>query len=200
MPGAIYRTISEQIADRIREDINSGALEENALLREQDLSDRFGVSRGTVRHALMQLAKEGLVVATPNIGMRVASHPTPEALELIIDIRSRIEVRVLEAVWDDLREELEEWSEILAQMKVAGQGEDLRAFFDADTRFHRFIVELYPDTHVQDLWEAARSRMMMRYIRLDCLTEGYEEHKMIFDAVKANQRDEAVKLLQANLK
>ena len=199
-PQTMYRTISEQVAERIRYDINSGELKEDSLLREQELSDKFGVSRGTVRHALMQLTVEGLVIATPNIGMRVASHPTPEALELIIEVRLRIESQVLRAVWTNLRGQLEEWGKILVELKVDGGAEDVPAFFDADIRFHRFVVNLYPDTHVQDLWEAARSRMMMRYARLDRLTDAYEEHRLILQAVADDDIDAALRHLKANLR
>lgn len=200
MAPEIYRTISQQVADRIRREIMAGQIPEGADLREQMLSDRFGVSRGTVRHALMELAREGIVLPTPNIGMRVASHPTPEAMGLIVSIRREIEAFVLRSCFQELRNDrLDEWKQLLAELRAAGEGNDLEVFIDADVRFHRFIVELHPDRHIADLWEAARARMMMRYNRLKSLNAGFEEHRAIVQAVEKGDLKKALEALEKNI-
>ena len=196
----IYRTISEQVADLIRNEIFSGEIEENSLLKEQELSDRFEVSRGTVRHALMQLVAEGIVTSTPNIGMRVASRPTEESLTLIIEVRNKIEDFIFRTVFDELREKhLDGWGKQLKKLKDASEQNSIESFMDADIAFHRFFVELYPDKHVTDLWEVARSRMMMRYNRLRDLKNGYEEHEKIYRAVTDGDIEKAVSLLHSNV-
>lgn len=196
----IYRTISEQVADLIRNDIISGKIAENALLKEQELSNRFEVSRGTIRHALMVLVAEGIVTSIPNIGMRVASQPTVESLALIIEIRNKIEDFILRKVFDELRQDhLEEWRKILNKLHEASENDNIESFMEADINFHRFFVELYPDKHVTDLWDVARARMMMRYNRLKKLKSGYEEHKTIFDAVETGNLDTALNLLHSNV-
>ncbi len=42
-------------------------------VRAQPLAERFGVSRGSVRDALLQLSQEGVLVYSPNRGVRVRS-------------------------------------------------------------------------------------------------------------------------------
>ena len=50
------------IAATLRAEIQSGALAQgSALASEAELSDRFSVSRGTVRQALAALRAEGLI-------------------------------------------------------------------------------------------------------------------------------------------
>ena len=71
----VYRTIREQIAERIRSDVLSRRFEEGVSLREAALAQRFGVSRAPVRDALLQLTQEGLLVAKPNCGVRVGPKP-----------------------------------------------------------------------------------------------------------------------------
>ncbi len=196
----IYRTISEQVADLIRNEIISGEITENSLLKEQELSNRFEVSRGTIRHALMQLVAEGIVTSIPNIGMRVANRPTQESLELIIDIRNKIEDFILKKVFEHLRtEHIEGWGRILQQLEEASKKDDIEAFMESDIIFHRYFIELYPDKHVTDLWEVARAKMMMRYNRLKNLKGGYEEHKKIFDAVSSGDLKKALSSLHSNV-
>ena len=52
------------------------------LLREADLSERFGVSRGPVREAFRLLVQQGLLVLEPNKGVRVAQNPSVEVRPL----------------------------------------------------------------------------------------------------------------------
>lgn len=200
MAKTLYRTIAEQVADHIRSEIITNEIEEDTLLKEQDLSDRFEVSRGTIRHALMQLVAEGIVTSTPNIGMKVASHPTEESLSLIIDIRNKIEDFILRRVFEELRmNNLSKWESLLKDLKNASDNEDLEAFIDADIRFHRFFINLYSDKHIRDLWEDARARMMMRYNRLKNLKSGYAEHELIFNAVKNDNLEKALSNLHRNV-
>ena len=71
----IYRTLPEQIAARLRQEVLSSKLKPGDPLREVDLSERFGVSRGPVREAFRQLTQQGLLVLEPNKGVRVAQNP-----------------------------------------------------------------------------------------------------------------------------
>ena len=189
-----------QIAEELRTDIYTGKYKENAELKEQELADQFMVSRGTIRSTLMILVSEGLVKSVPNKGMRVANHPSGEALTLIIELRNRIEEFVLQNVFQILRDNhLEAWKRILMDIRQASKANDLEAFIDADIRFHGFLISLYPDLHIRDLWEATRTRMMMRYSRLKNLKSGYEEHERIFQAVQAGNLEKAIENLHRNI-
>ena len=63
------RTLYQQIADRLREEILSGRLNGGQRLEpEQELARRFGASRITIRSALEVLKREGLVVTRQGLG------------------------------------------------------------------------------------------------------------------------------------
>lgn len=67
----------ERVADRLRRDIVAGFYPRGTFLpSEADLCDRFGVSRGTLRRALADLARLGLVLSRPGVGHRVAGRLT----------------------------------------------------------------------------------------------------------------------------
>ena len=95
----VFRTIREQIADRIRAEVISGRLAEGTSLREQALAKQYGVSRAPIRDALLQLTQEGLLVAKPNCGVRVGSPSSEEIQPLVVELRRKIEVFALRKVF-----------------------------------------------------------------------------------------------------
>jgi len=70
------RSLSVQVAERIRELIASEALLPGQRLpTEADFSDRFGVGRTTVREALKRLENDGLIQVRRGLGRFVSAAP-----------------------------------------------------------------------------------------------------------------------------
>ncbi len=200
MARGIYRTISEQIAYRIRIEILSGSLPRNTLLKEQQLSDRFEVSRGTIRAALQLLMREGIVEMTPNVGTKVAGSPEQEVVDLIIHIRLEIEEFVLRKVWQNLKENyLPAWKEILSGMESAANNDNLDEYIETDISFHRFFIVLHPEDHVLNLWEMVRNRTIPSYSSLRDLNHRVTEHQNILKAVEVGDIEAAIRSLRANV-
>src|SRR5262249_20888373 len=68
-----YQQVWETVCERVRGSILSGELAAGAKLVEADLARSFGVSRGPIREALRELAREGLVVDLPRRGTFVCT-------------------------------------------------------------------------------------------------------------------------------
>jgi DNA-binding GntR family transcriptional regulator len=81
----------DALAAALRPRILEGELAAGARLREQELSDDYGVARHTLRAALRALAAEGLVKIEPNRGASVAQLG-PVELHDIADLRIALEV------------------------------------------------------------------------------------------------------------
>jgi DNA-binding GntR family transcriptional regulator len=84
---AVYRALRHAIIEQ--------ALEPGAKLPEDTIGERFGVSRTLVRHALGQLAAEGLVELRRNRGAAVARPSWDEARD-IFDVRRGLERLVVQ--------------------------------------------------------------------------------------------------------
>ncbi|MBB4934098.1 DNA-binding GntR family transcriptional regulator [Lipingzhangella halophila] len=68
----------QQIADVLRERINSGEYPPQHLISEVQLESEFEVARVTVRKAVRALREEGRVVTTPGMGSFVAESDAGE--------------------------------------------------------------------------------------------------------------------------
>lgn len=72
-----------QISDWIVQEIIAGRLGPGAWIREQDMADRLGTSRGPVREALRLVEQEGLVEMIPWRGARVVELGVEEIDDLL---------------------------------------------------------------------------------------------------------------------
>jgi DNA-binding GntR family transcriptional regulator len=75
--------LRDDIYDRLRTDILSCQLAPGNDVREQELAERYQVSRQPVREALARLAREHLVTVTPRQGYRVNPISLSDARDLL---------------------------------------------------------------------------------------------------------------------
>ncbi|MFC5063398.1 GntR family transcriptional regulator [Actinomycetospora atypica] len=88
--GAGQQTRSETVHDRIRADILGGELRPGQRLKFPELSERYGVSTGAVREALLRLTARNLVSSEAHHGFRV-TEVTSRGLADLTDTRAEIE-------------------------------------------------------------------------------------------------------------
>lgn len=61
-------TLSEEVYQKLKEDINTLVIKTNDFLNEQQLAEQYGVSKAPVRSALHRLCVEGILVSYPRKG------------------------------------------------------------------------------------------------------------------------------------
>ena len=83
------------IAETLREEILRGEVEPGQALRQEELAERFGVSRLPVRDALLRLEAQGLVHVYPNRGAFVVALSADEVRE-IYEMRILLEGDIIE--------------------------------------------------------------------------------------------------------
>src|SRR3954447_26547909 len=92
---SLESTKADDIAVVIEEAIVSGELAPGSVLRQEQLSERFGVSRTPVREALRRRAALGLVSFEPNRGVRVRTLSHHDLREAFL-VRAELEALVTE--------------------------------------------------------------------------------------------------------
>lgn len=143
-------TLKMSVVDAIRDAIFSGEFGPGDALRELHLARDLNVSQPTVREALLELEKHGLVIRTPNVGTVVTNLSTDE-------IREQIELRLLlekvAAVKAAVRMEEGDFRELERRLAVLTAAVATNAYHEAaeaDLEFHRQI------------WRCAGNRSLAR--------------------------------------
>ena len=198
--GPVFRTMREQIADRIRSDVLSGQLKEGHNLREVKLAEQYGVSRAPVRDALLQLTQEGLLEAKPNCGVRVSAAGNEKLQPLVVQLRRKIESFALESAFDHFTEaDFDELDATVEGLHKACEKEDMADVVHYDMAMHRYIVGAAGSTELVAMWLPIVSRMMLHYSRHKDIMESYREHAEIVRAIRARDRAAAFETLLANI-
>jgi DNA-binding GntR family transcriptional regulator len=88
-------TKADDIARLLEDEILAGQIAPGTVLRQEQLSERFDVSRTPVREALRRLAALGIVSFEPNRGVRVRSISAGELREAFL-VRAELEALATE--------------------------------------------------------------------------------------------------------
>jgi DNA-binding GntR family transcriptional regulator len=132
--------LAEQIYQRLRYQLRSGALAPGGRLIESNLAQQLAVSRSPVREALSRLAADGLLQTGGN-GFQVVK-PTRDDMTEIFQMRRLLEPpaarQVACAAAPDLIGELRE---TLMRARAAERVADFTAFTDANYGFRAAWVE-----------------------------------------------------------
>lgn len=154
--------ISEQLCEKIEEQIAMGELPHGSALDEAMLVARYGVSRTPIREALRLLSAEGLIDIRPRRGAVVKS-ASPTRL-----------VEMFEVMDEPEREALVQAHAACEEAHTAG---DSDAYFYGNENFHRAI---YCGSHNGFLQEEAMSLHRRLQLRVrGRLDTSFSEHATV---------------------
>jgi DNA-binding GntR family transcriptional regulator len=166
------------------------ALPAGAQLLEEEAAARLGMSRTPVREAMQRLARDGMVEIRPRHGMRVLPI-SPGDMAEIYDLLYALESTAAEIVAERGAEApgLASLDEAVDAMDAALAREDLRAWAQADERFHLALVELTGNRRLIDAvatyWDQAhRVRVATLGLR-PRPTRSNDDHRALVAAIRA---------------
>src|SRR5690349_12758377 len=130
-------SLSSAVAEKLREKILRGEIQEGDQLRQDAIAQEFAVSRIPVREALRQLEAEGLITIVPHRGAVVPLLSTEE-IEELFEMRAILEPVVLRASVPHLTEEdFSKAEEILRTYDAALRNEgDISEWGRLNWQFH----------------------------------------------------------------
>ncbi|WP_020108158.1 GntR family transcriptional regulator [Nocardia sp. 348MFTsu5.1] len=198
-PGALLglqkTNLREQAVAALRTAITRGELRPRSALIETELSERLGISRGTLREALRQLQQEGLVVAGARGRLAVRSLDPGEITE-IFAVRAALEALAAAelAALEDRSPVIKRLRETLDRMALAGT-ENLDDRIEADLDFHRLMCELTGNRTLLHSWTSLEGsiRMSIMYGGTDRAVGNMDtdRHSVIIDAIESGDSDAA---------
>jgi len=195
-----YKTTPDLIVEALRKAILRGEYKAGQNLRQEELADRFGVSRIPVREAMRQLEAEGLITIYPNRGAIVTELSALEAQELY-EIRLALETTALRlAIPKITPEELRRAEEILTRTDRETETNNLG---ELNWEFHAALYlpagrpRLFGMIH--NLHLSVDRYMRFEYTALDYLGKSQIEHRSLLAACGEKEIEKAIALLTQHI-
>jgi DNA-binding GntR family transcriptional regulator len=202
MQGLAVRTLTEQIAEQLREDVLKGRYSAGERLSQESLARRFQVSRIPVRDALRLLEAEGLVLNQARYGTTVADLSASDLVELY-EMRMALEPALVMLATPKMRE-----SDVVLMARhlesMARPGTTQEAWLKAHAAFHDVLNARAGMARMCALVDGLRVQTE-RYIRLykdvaENANDLTADHKAIFEAVSRGDRDAAALAVREHMK
>jgi DNA-binding GntR family transcriptional regulator len=188
--------------DRVIVDaVLSGTIRAGTRLGEQALATLFGVSRTSVREALIRLETRGIIQVSPRRGWFVIEPSLEEAQEAF-QARRAVEMGILRTVATDAAEIAEKLREHITQERHAIHSGDIgaRSYLLGD--FHVCLAEACGHRILADILRDLTARTVLisaLYQSSHDAEESCDEHQAITDAIAVQDLTRAVKLMTAHI-
>jgi DNA-binding GntR family transcriptional regulator len=198
-------SLASAVADKLREMIIRGDIQEGEQLRQDAIAADFRVSRIPVREALRQLEAEGLIKIVAHRGA-VVSALSPDEIEELFEIRAILESEVLKLSIPNLTEgDFQEAESILQtfENELWMKGE-VGAWGRLNWQFHSKLYSRANRPHFMSIIQTINNNGD-RYTRLQLyLTQAFEkaknEHRMLLALCRKGDTDGAAELLKRHIR
>ncbi len=187
--------LSERIHDSVLDAICSGELKAGARITQEELAQKFGVSRQPVLQAMMLLRREGFLVETGRKGVCVAPLDVEKAHNLYV-VRGALDGAAARLAAGRPTPELMHRGRLLLDVgrRAAASGH-VPSVIEADIDFHLFIYEASGNPLIgetaQPHWQHLRRVMAAALSEDDLRINVWDEHEGILRAIEAGQTIEA---------
>lgn len=181
---------TDEIVRLLRERIASHDLAPGSKLRENELTQEFGVSRTAIREVFTALELLGVIDRIPNRGAVVARLDPDEVFELY-DVREVLEALAYrlatqnapEGAWDDLAERFRK------PMQASIDDGDLENYRTAIEELNDRMLQFVDNRFLRDMLDLIREKTLVIARRVmilpDRLEKGLVMHRKLLEAMAA---------------
>jgi len=194
------RALYQEVADRLRQQIYSRALEPGSWIDEMKLAQAFGISRTPLREALKVLAVEGLVTMKLRRGAyvtEVSRDDVSQVYHLLALLESDAAAAVAEHADEVQRAHLQQ-----LHARLEKQVRQRDAFFAANEQFHMALLDIAGNRWalqiVTDLRKVMKLNRHHSLFKQGRLSDSLAEHRALMEALGARDAERARTLMRAH--
>jgi DNA-binding GntR family transcriptional regulator len=188
-------TLAESLRQQLEGAIAAGHLEPGSRLDEQEIAQRFGVSRTPVREAFRLMAANNLVELRGRQGATVRAIKAEALIEMfqvmaeLEGLCARLAARRASPAWGN------EISKIHQRLVTVGETGDVDLFYDVNQEFHEAIYEASCNAFLADQTRKLRNQVAAyrrRVTRMpNRIADTVREHEAIMQAILAHDPERA---------
>jgi DNA-binding GntR family transcriptional regulator len=199
------RSLAEDVADRLRFSIVRGEFAPGEHLSETSLAEAFGVSRGPIREAFIELERAGLLTIERHRGARV-SRLAQEDITEIYELRRALERLAMErAVRHADGDDFAAMDAVVAAMEEAVSAGDVHRVVELDIGFHDLVYRAARHARLYASWTNLRAQTEFFLQSRAKDTTGYlkiavGEHAALRDIIRSKSTPGALAMIEQHLR
>jgi DNA-binding GntR family transcriptional regulator len=202
-------SISDQIYERIRQQILHGEIEPGERLMQNQVAENLRASRTPVREAFRRLEQDGLVERVPQGGVRV-TRLDMEAIQEVFGIRNVLEAYAVELACGRITEEeigslkrlVSQAGELLSSGEL-GRETKIKRLFELNSQFHDTLYRASGNSYLMGMINSLRfivGRLRFLGLRADSTwSRAWEEHAQLIGLLEKKDKEPAARLLKTHL-
>jgi DNA-binding GntR family transcriptional regulator len=187
-----------------------GRFEHGERLYPQALASRFGVSQTPVREAMMRIAAEGFLAATPRRGYRILE-PTPAHVKDLWNVRLGLEqtagrLTIERLIAGEIGDsDVARLAAIQDRLDAKGRNATHREHVDLNAEFHRVLVGLSGNRLLETIYDAVRLRLVGAWVQRglkqwrERLASEAAEHRALIAALRGRDADRFARAAHAHI-
>jgi DNA-binding GntR family transcriptional regulator len=201
-------TLKQRIYSRILEEIVTKKYPVDCILKEKELSEKFGVSKAPVREALIELSKENIVKSIPRAGYRIVQL-TGKDISEAMELRLILELSVLETIIGSIRRESLQrlYAEVEENIARMGGGMiPLDVWWNSNSHFHAALNAEAGNRMLTGALESVLDRLWRAIAQLfwsgdsgEYLGLKPDRHMALLHAIEKKETLEARKILSEDI-
>ncbi len=199
------RSLAEDVAVRLRESIVRGEFAPGDHLSESALAEAFGVSRGPIREAFIELERAGLLTIERHRGARVSLLAQQDITE-IYELRRALERLAMErAVQHASDEDFAAMDAVVEAMAQAVADGDVHQVVELDIGFHDLVYLAARHDRLYASWSNLRAQIEFFLHSRAKDTTGYlkiavAEHAALRDVIRSKSTADALAMIEEHLR
>jgi len=196
------KLLKDKIYENIKDDIANLRYEENYVLTEKELAEKYKVSKSPVREALSKLKLDGLVEVMPHKGYYVTSISI-DNLKDIFQVRLVLEVGAIEiAIHNTTSDDIKKLKEIVNINTQTTNSRSFIKYSELNCQFHLSIAKATRNKLIENIIESLLTKLR-RVLFKDLQNIDFEnmknEHLNIVYAIEKRDTDLARKIMKKHL-
>ena len=195
-------SLSEQIAQHLGQQIIMGDLVEGERIQELRIAKELNVSRGSVREALLILARRRLIEIYPRRGAVVAEMSPQQVKGLYEVVSMLLQLLCRKAAENWRQQDMEAFVAQLQRLQNNVDEHDIEAFHEGTFEFFRMAYRFAANPYIEDVLEdlqpaVRRSYYLALHTDRRELEESFSFLKGVMDSVLLRKGEQAASLLDA---
>jgi DNA-binding GntR family transcriptional regulator len=192
-----------QVYKLIKNNILNGQIKPGQRVIEARIAEKLSISRGPVREAFRDMAKEGLLINVPRKGSFVTECNIKD-VEEIYSMRAILEGLAIRRSINYLtKKDIKHLENLRDQMVLANKNKNILEMVEKDISFHKLICYASKHTRLINFWSKMGYQIRIFLITADLNTYEPEKvrqrHNEIIEAIKAKDPDKAEQCIKKHI-